>query len=333
MSRTSRWDPPTTPFTWAHVAPLGVTRSMIHTASTGGRITRLAKGVYIASSAVATEPVARHLQRALAQQLLRPTAIASHHTAALAWDLDLVDPHAAAASPAAFTKPPGSSTRSEGTADATVVVRALPHHHRVQHPSGLLVTTPARTAVDVATGQRTPEALITLDSAARLALIERVGSNRVRDHYTRPRSLADAVAPLEEAAALAGTQFSRPGLAQLVALADARRESGLESLSFGNMVEYGFPLPELQAHIVTPEGHAWVDFLWREQMVIGEADGLKKYATPADLHREKLRQELLERLGYVVIRWTWEEMYLRPAAVLRRIEAALDARAEYQRSV
>ncbi len=189
------------------------------------------------------------------------------------------------------------------------------------------MTTPARTAVDVAAGLRTPEALITLDSAARLALVENVGSSRVRNHYARPRSLAAAVAPLKEAAAVAGTQFTRAGLARLVALADPRRESGLESLSFGNMVDVGFPMPELQVHIATPEGDAYVDFLWREQMVIGEADGLKKYATPADLHREKLRQELLERMGYIVIRWTWEEMYLRPAAVLRRIEAALDARA------
>ena len=93
------------------------------------------------------------------------------------------------------------------------------------------------------------------------------------------------------------------------------------------MVEVGFPLPELQVRITTPDGDAYVDFLWREQMVIGEADGLKKYTTPADLHREKLRQEHLERMGFLVVRWTWEEMYLRPAAVLRRIEAALDARA------
>jgi hypothetical protein len=306
---------------------------MIHTAASGGRIRRLANGVYVASSAVATEPVPRHLQLALAQQLLRPTAIASHDTAALSWDLDLVDPDASAGKPVAFTKPPSPGTRSETAGNATVVVRALPHHHRAQHPSGLLVTTPARTAVDVAAALQTPEALITLDCAARLALVEHVGSSRVRDHYTRSRSLAAAVAPLEEAASVAGTQFSRSNLARLVALADPRRESGLESLSYGNMIELGFPLPELQARIVTPEGDAHVDFLWREQMVIGEADGLKKYATQTDLHREKLRQELLERMGYIVIRWTWEEMYRRPAAVLRRIETALDARGGRRRSV
>ena len=303
---------------------------MIHTASSARRITRLANGVYIASSAVATDPIARHLQLALSQQLLRPTAIASHHTAALAWGLDLADPEASATAPVAFIKPPSSGTRSEATPHATVAVRMLPHHHRVQHPSGLLVTTPARTAVDVASGLRTPEALITLDSSARIALGEHVGSSRMRDHYTSPRRLAAAVAPLEEAAALAGTQFTRPHLERLVSLTDPRRESGLESLSFGQMVDVGFPvLPELQVHIRTPEGDAHVDFLWREKMVIGEADGLKKYVTEADLHLEKLRQESLERMGFCVIRWTWQEMNLRPAGVLRRIEAALDARAGY----
>ena len=299
---------------------------MIHTAAHAGRITRLATGVYVATSAVATEPVARHLQRALSQQLLRPTAIASHHTAALAWGLDLADAEASAATPAAFIKPPSASTRSRATDGATVTVRVLPHHHRVQHPSGLLVTSPARTAVDVAAGLRTPEALITLDSAARLTLGEHVGSSRVRDHYTPARAIAAARAPLEEAAELASTQYIRHTLARLVSLADPRRESGLESLSFGSMVDVGLPLPELQVRITTPDGDAYVDFLWREQMVIGEADGLKKYTTPADLHREKLRQEHLERMGFVVVRWTWEEMYLRPAAVLRRIEAALEAR-------
>jgi very-short-patch-repair endonuclease len=299
---------------------------MIHTASEAGRITRLATGVYIASSAVATDPIARHLHMAIAQQLLRPTAIASHHTAALAWGLDLVDAHASAEAKVAFIRPPGSGVRSETTSEATFAVRTLPHHHRTEHASGLLVTTPARTAVDVAAELGTPEALITLDSVARLCLREHVGSSRLRDHYPSPRHIAAALAPLQEAAPLAGTRLTRLRLEHLVSLADPRRESGLESLSFGHMVDVGFPLPELQVRIPTPEGDAHVDFLWRGQMVIGEADGLKKYTIEADLHLEKLRQEALERMGFLVVRWTWQEMHRRPAGVLRRIEAALDAR-------
>jgi very-short-patch-repair endonuclease len=299
---------------------------MIHHATTTNRITRLATGVYVATSAVPTDPIDVHLQQALAQQQLRPTAIASHHTAALAWGLDLDDPIAAAEARPTFIRPASPRARSESAGPAIVHLRALPRHHRVEHPTGLLLTTPARAAVDVAAGLQAPEALITLDSAARLALHDLVGSSRLRDHYTDPRRLAAATQALHEAADVAATQFTRPALGRLVPLADPRRESGLESLSYGTMVLAGFPLPELQVRIVTPEGDAYPDFLWARQMVIGEADGMGKYATVEDLHREKRRQELLEQLGYLVIRWSWADMRDRPAAVLRRIEAALDGR-------
>jgi len=328
MSRSRGWEPPTTPFTWAHVAPLGVTRNMIHNAFATGRITRLANGVYVATSAIPPDPIDRHLQKATAQQLLRPTAIASHHTAALAWGLALDDPIAAAEARPAFIRPTSPQARSDATGPAIVHVRDLPRHHRVEHPTGLLVTTAARAAVDVAAGLKAPEALITLDSAARLALHDQVGSSRLRAHYTNPRSIAAATQALHEAADVAATQFTRTALGLLVLLADPRRESPFESLSFGHMVLAGFPLPQLQVRIVTPEGDAYPDFLWANQMVIGEADGMGKYGTPEDLHREKLRQELLEQMGYRVIRWGWADMRERPAAVLRRIEAALDARAD-----
>ena len=327
VTRSSRWNPPTTPFMWEHVAPLGVTRSMIHTAASGGRIARLGHGVYIAAEAAATAPVAAHLQRAHALQLRRPDAIASHDTAALAWELDLEDPVASAAKPVAFIIPSSRSARSESSSGARIAVRDLPHHHRAVHPSGLLVTTPARTAVDVAAELPMPEALITLDSAARLALQDLVGSRWLRDTYVRPKVLARATEPLEEAASHAATQFTRRSLGLSVAHADPRRESALESLSFGHMVAAGLPLPDLQVRVQTPEGRpVFPDFLWAEEMVIGEADGLTKYATATDLHREKLRQEILEQMGYRIVRWSYREMRERPAVVLRRIEAALEAR-------
>ncbi|MGB8022415.1 MAG: DUF559 domain-containing protein [Candidatus Nanopelagicales bacterium] len=348
MSRTSRWQPPTTPFTFEHVAPLGVTRAMIHAAASSGRITRLAYGVYISADAVAADPVGGHLQRAQALQLGRPQAIASHHTAALAWNLALDDPVASAISPASFivpsgpgirskivpsrprpnseTVPPGTGARSEIVPEARIAVRVLPQHHRAEHPSGLLVTAPARTAVDVASTLPLPEALMTLDSAARLELQQQVGSSRLRDHYSRPREIARAVEPLHEAATHAATQFTRNAIGLLVPIADPRRETALESLSFGHMVVADLPLPELQVRLLTPEGEVFPDFLWAAEMVIGEADGLGKYRTEADLHREKRRQELLEQMGYRIVRWTYREMRERPNLVLRRIEAALDAR-------
>ena len=326
MPRKTSWTPPTTPFTAAHVAPLGVTDAMIRWAEQSGTITRLTHGVFVATGSVPTDPPARHLQLALALQLRNPSAIASHHTAALAWDLDLDDALTASAAAPAFIAPAGPGLRSKAHRGMTIAVRDLPTHHRTEHPSGLLVTTPARTAVDVASLSGLPEALITLDSAARLGLRSKVGERRLRDAYTNEKLIETSRAPLNDASAYAATLRTRRRLAEAVRLADPRRESANESLSYGHFVLAGLPLPALQAHIRTPEGDAFPDFLWTDAMVIGEADGAVKYTSREDLVREKRRQEALEQMGFRIVRWMYSEIRQRPAAVVSRIAAALDAR-------
>ncbi len=115
------------------------------------------------------------------------------------------------------------------------------------------------------------------------------------------------------------TQFTRRHLLEVVPLADPRRESALESLSYGRMRQAGLPLPAMQVPIRTSVGTVYPDFLWADFLLIGEADGFGKYDDPESLAREKIRQQALEELGFLVIRWTSEEMRLRPAAVLARI--------------
>ena len=324
VPRTIDWSPPGSPFTLANVAPLGVTAAMLRGAERRGTVTRLAHGVFVATSSVPGDPVARHLQLALALQLRNPLAIASHHTAALAWDLDLVDPIAAAASPPTFITPSDPSVRSKNRGTLAIAVRDLPIHHRTAHPSGLHLTTPARTAVDVASTSATPEALITLDSAARLVLREHVGERRLRDAYAKDRPLADSRAPLLEAVRAARTLRTRRHLDEVVHLADPRRESANESLSYGHFLLAELPLPELQVRIQTPEGDAYPDFLWANARVIGEADGAVKYVSPQDLVSEKRRQEALEQMGFRVVRWMYTDLLQRPSSVMARIRAALE---------
>jgi very-short-patch-repair endonuclease len=299
---------------------------MINVAARSGRITRLAHGVYVATSAVPEDPIGQHLQKTRAIQLIRPRAVASHHTAALAWDLDLVDAKTQAAHPPAFILPASTSARSGPQPDSVVAVRALPMVHRVEQPSGLLVTSLTRTAVDVAASVGLPEALVTLDSAARVILRDRVGARWIRDRFSDERLLDSVRREFIGAMGPAATRLCRASLDSVVPLVDPRRESALESISYGEMVVAGLPLPKFQVRLVTPDGDIYPDFLWPEQRVIGEADGLAKYATREDLVREKLRQERLEALGFIVIRWTWEEIRRRPASVLARIAAALDMR-------
>lgn len=329
MVRQPEWSPPRTPFRWEDVAPLGVSRSQVRDARSSGRVTRLAHGVHIATEAYPDDPVARHLVHAAAIQMLHPTSIASHHTAALAWELDLDDAEAAAIRPPSFIEPPGPTARSQVRAGFRLSVAPLPPGHRVAHPSGLNVTSPARSAVDVAAGLDLPDALITLDAAARRALVETVGTRDLRAHYLRDRSLDAARRPLQEAATIAATQFTRGPLLRAVDLADPRRETALESLSFGHMVVADVPLPQLQAPIALGSSRVYVDFLWAEQMVIGESDGMLKYRTEEDLRAEKYRQELLELLGYLVVRWGYRDLAVRPTEVMHRILRALESRSRH----
>ena len=106
-------------------------------------------------------------------------------------------------------------------------------------------------------------------------------------------------------------------------LADPRVETALESLSWAAFIGAGIPLPTPQALVRGESGKVWrVDFLF-EGRVIGECDGAVKYHAGQSLWQEKKRQMDLENAGYVVVRWTWEEIVSHPHVVLARIALAL----------
>ena len=69
----------------------------------------------------------------------------------------------------------------------------------------------------------------------------------------------------------------------------------------------------------------YVDMAWPDLMVIGEADGLLKYQDRADLIAEKLREDRLRALGWIVVRWTWDEVLRTPHVVVDRIRRAMQA--------
>lgn len=101
-----------------------------------------------------------------------------------------------------------------------------------------------------------------------------------------------------------------PGIADAratVEIADGLSESPGESWTRVLFVSLGLPTPELQVEIRDDGGRlvGRVDFLFREQRLIVEFDGLVKYAG-ADgrdaLAREKRREDGLRALGYHVVR-------------------------------
>jgi very-short-patch-repair endonuclease len=147
---------------------------------------------------------------------------------------------------------------------------------------GVRVTVVARTLADLARHSRR-DAIIAADAALR----ERLAT----------RDQIDSA--LARAAGWPGVRQAR----DVLALADPRAESPLESLTRLALHDDGFPQPELQVWI----GRYRVDMLFRRHNLVLESDGLAKY-TPEELRREKRRELDLHRLGYRVERVIWADV-------------------------
>ena len=213
----------------------------------------------------------------------------------------------------------------------------LPSHHVVNGPSGESVTCPLRTGVDLARGFSPERALIPLSAALRLVIAQRATGRVLPLHefdsgevteMVRKSRLRDC-ALVELAARIADLPGSRGirSAAAALRIVEPLVESPLEALSWGKISLSALPSPIPQAWIRSDAGrYARVDFLWDEERVIGEADGLSKYSTIEALRAEKIRQEDLEARGFVVVRWTTAEMSASPERTIDRISRALSRR-------
>lgn len=190
---------------------------------------------------------------------------------------------------------------------------------------GIPVTSVLHAAIDVVRmgvrpGFRTraqalplPEALVVLDAATGMAGAQSHGDAASLLEAMRPRFWhCTGIRSVDEA----------------LPFVDPLAESPLESWSRGHMIVFGVPAPLTQQVVTGSDGVDYrVDFCWPGMRVIGEADGLAKYGDSpeqvrAAKRREFARQRALEEAGWIVIRWTWDELARDPIAVMRRISAA-----------
>lgn len=158
---------------------------------------------------------------------------------------------------------------------------------------GVLVTSPARTVIDIArTASRVP-AIAIGDSALHQELCTMEDLQNELDLITR----------------MTGAERARLIVSELNGLA----ESVLESRSRIELVDRGVPMPELQVDLYDSWGR-WigrVDFYWREQKTVGEADGESKYqgeSGVAVLRKEKGRSDALVEAGNRVIHGGWSDV-------------------------
>ena len=308
---------PSQPASRAMLLASGITRQMLATQVESGRLIRVRRGVFVAASAWPPSEADRHVLLAKAEQVVHPSAVLSHASAALVWSL----PHPGFSpwheSPPAVTLPYLNGAKSR---QGSVVhhLGVLPPHQVTRDGDGYAVTTVARTAIDLAATLPLPSSLVLLDSAGRL-LIEQMVSKAHREHFANPRLVRAARELLSDAA-----RFRRSAtLAPHIALSDPRRESAAESLSAGHFYLAGLPTPELQHPIRTSTGTYYPDFYWPDHHLIGECDGALKYTEPAQLVAEKVREDALRELGNRFVRWLGGEVMANPSTVVGRVSRGL----------
>ncbi|MGV0834322.1 hypothetical protein [Mycolicibacterium thermoresistibile] len=195
--------------------------------------------------------------------------------------------------------PPGGQLRS---------VDGLAVHRRDGAPltivQGRPATTAAWTAVEVARSLRRPRALATLDAALRSGTC------------TRAEIWRAAVA-----------QAGRRGIVAvrgLIAVADGRAESPMESEARLAMIDGGLPIPELQYELIDGTGRPRrVDFAWPLQSVAVEYDGLDWHSSPDAMRRDRARTAALMDVGWTVIPIVFEDVRYRTQEFVARIDAQL----------
>jgi hypothetical protein len=172
-----------------------------------------------------------------------------------------------------------------------------------------LVTSPAWTAVEVARTLRRPRALATLDAALRSGSCGRSDIWRAAIEQAGRRGIV--------------------AVRNLIALADSRAESPMESEARLAMIDGGLPEPELQYEIVDGNRELRrVDFAWPDYRVAVEYDGVDWHSDPEAMRRDRRRRAALEDVGWVVMSITFDDVRYSPWRFVARIAERLqDVRA------
>lgn len=260
-----------------------------------GVLVRVGPGLFVGPEYHRLSPEQQHVRRAHAvASRFADRIVFSHQSAALlhggaTWGVDLVNVHAT------------RSDTGRGRRQAGVV-----HHvgtlgdDEVTEVDGLLVTTPARTAWDLAASQPREQGVVAVDSLLNRGLVDDEAlRNQCRRHaqWTRARH--------------AKTTLSRT---------DAAADSAGESRGRLLMDEFHLPKPQLQVRIFDHRGVlvGVSDYGWPEFRHLAEFDGLLKYGSGLDLAREKAREDAIRRLGWGMTRFVWSQLGGQQRALLAR---------------
>jgi hypothetical protein len=246
--------------------------------------------------------------RARAMQIMRPHLVCSHTAAAALHGIELLGngPDSgllefSATYRGSTDQPPGVRVRTTRLTDTNRTVR-----------KGLVVTTPARTVADLLRAGPRDDAVVAADSA----ISRRRVAGVIRPALVTPAGLMAELAP-----PLRGAQQAR----RWVRLTDPAAGSPAETFARLRMHDAGL-YPESQVVLRTPGGGTLrPDFLFRREGLVVEIEGYAFHGTRAAHERDVRRFNELSGCEGVrrVLRFTANEVFWRPAAVLASIRSVL----------
>jgi len=255
-----------------------------------------------------------YLDRVVAVMMTRHRMpVLSRHAALAVWGLPVVRPWPRIVD---ILVGPSSNLRSK---NGVRVHRDEYGREDVIEYNGFLVTSPARTIVDLARDGDFEAAVVALDHALSPTLASSAQMLTKDDVWT----CLDAM-PSSRGRALA---------TKAIEFGNGKAGSPGESVSRIGIHVLGFPAPELQVRHAAPNGGYYeTDFEWLEYHRIGEFDGVGKYlkrelpagTDPGEVvHREKIREDDLRDEGNGVARWGWPEARRLPALRALLVKAGI----------
>lgn len=190
--------------------------------------------------------------------------------------------------------PPGIRTHRDRFAEDEIDLAA-----------GMPVTSPVRTALDFGCWYPTMTAVAAIDALARAVEIKAADIMLLARRYVGRRGIARA--------------------RQAVDLFDPGAQSPKESWLRVVLIQAGLPRPQTQIPVLNEFGSAvaYLDMGWEDVKVAVEYDGEQHRSDRRQYTWDVRRLEMLERLGWIVIRVVAGD---RPAEIVRRVRAALARR-------
>ena len=266
----------TAPFTRCQALGAGISKGELASMLRDRAVRRMLHAVYVAADIEDTV----HLRVAAVKLVTAPHVVISDRTAAWIHGVDALDYAELELLPPIDTCVPPGRTR----------VRRDQCHGRsrdldegdIMEIDGVLVTTPLRTALDLASGLHRRNGLAVLDAFLHLGSFNRVALHDEVRRFARRRGVIQ--------------------LRQLVAVADGRAESPGESWTRLELIDAGLPVPLLQL-VVMWQGQALfrLDLAYAKHRICVEYDGIEFHDSREQRRHDESRREWLRQHGWIVI--------------------------------